>query len=810
MAAIFLAAMCSFRSVKMEIYQDSGRTAEERAQDLIGRMSTGEKMGQVVCFWPRLLPTDQDTFNEQYPNGAGQLSLTYSRMLKTRKEVEEFQRSWQRMIMEKSPHHIPAICHLEGVVGATIQDAVSFPSPIGRACSFDCELEERIGEIVGREGSSVGVSQVFAPVLDVNRDPRNGRMAETYGEDPTLISAMGSAYCRGISSDHGTEQGIEAVAKHFCGFHGSSGGIQSSTFEVSERTLREVYAKPFQACISKAGLKGIMPCYTPINLEGTSASKKMLTSLLREEMGFGGLVVSDYTGITKLHERNKLYDSLEEAGFQSIKAGMDFETPFKKACSDELQRQFESGERDISVLDAAVYRILVEKFRMGLFEHPFSMDSNRIDEVFEKKGDIDISRQSALESIVLVKNNGILPLAKAPRKIAVIGCHGGSARYYFGGYTHYSTAEGNHAIQHEKDKLAAGLVPETYPGSPILKSDESDYEELLRHQKPNCRNLVEELSSRYPDSEISYAYGYDCIGTDESHFYEALDKASEADLVILTLGGKHGTRKIATVGEGTDATNINLPPTQEKFIRILSTLEKPMIGVHLDGRPISSDAADEFLDAIIEAWSPSEFGSDAIVDVLSGAYNPSGKFPVSVAYSSGQIPVYYNVPNGSSFTPYTSIGVLGAYLDCPHEPRYPFGYGLSYTEFTYSGLAVECKNNGVDVSFSIENTGSRKGTEIVQLYCSDEYSSVLRPVKELVGFGRVELSPDERREVSFSMDYSQLGFFCGNGNFKVEKGWFTIQVGASSTDIRLEDRFKVEEDRIYQGRCRAFWADFNH
>jgi len=805
MAAIFLAAMCAFRSVDMEIYQDKGRTAEERASDLLGRMSIGEKMGQVVCFWPRLQDSDESVFNDQYPYGAGALSLTYTRMLKTRGEAVSFQRKWQALVMENSPHRIPAICHLEGIVGAYIQGAVSFPTPLGRAASFDMDLERRIGEIVGREESSLGVSHVFAPVLDVSRDPRNGRMAETYGEDPTLISAMGTSYCRGITSDHGTEQGVEAVAKHFCGFHGSSGGVQSSSFEVSGRTLREVYAKPFQACIAKGVLRGVMPCYTPINLEGTSASEKLLTDLLRNEMGFDGLVVSDYTGIAKLHERNRLYDSLEEAGFRSLASGMDFETPFKKALSDELKRQFESGERDISVLDSAVYRILVEKFRMGLFEHPFAMEETN--NLFYNAEDSEISRKSALESIVLVKNNGILPIRDFNCNILVVGCHASSARYYFGGYTHYSTAEGNHAMQHEKEKISAGLVPETYPGSPILRSDEPDYETLLKHQKPECRNLLEELEARYPESRITYAYGYDCIGTDESHFADVLEKARKADLVILTLGGKYGTRKIATMGEGSDSTNINLPPAQEKFIRLLSSLGKPAVGVHLDGRPVSSDAAEECLDAVVEAWSPSEFGSSAIVDVLSGRYNPCGKFPVSVAYNSGQIPVYYNTPNGSSFTPYTSIGVFGAYVDCPHEPRYPFGYGLSYTSFGYSGLILRKERNCVRVTFSVTNTGDFAGTEIVQVYARDEYASVLRPVRELVGFGRVTLEVGQTRVVSLMMDYSQLSFFDGNRNFKVEKGWFTIEVGSSSTDIRLEDRFCLSEDLVIEGRNRSFWAE---
>ncbi len=793
----------------MELYLDKTRSPEERAADLLERMSIAEKMGQVVCFWPRLLPTDDATFDEQYTYGAGQLSLTYMRMIKTRKDSVEFQRKWQTKVMEKSPHHIPAICHLEGVCGATIQDAVSFPNGLARAASFNPALEEKVGEVIGRQESCMGISHLFAPVLDINRDPRNGRLAETYGEDPTLVSAMGAAYSRGVQDEHGTEQRIETVAKHFCGFHGSSGGVQSSSFEVSDRTYREIYAKPFQACITSGGLRGIMPCYTPINGEGTSSSSRILNDILRKEMGFDGLVVSDYTGVAKLHERNKLYDSLEDAGYMCLAAGMDFETPLKKAYSDILQEQFEKGERDVKVLDDAVFRILREKFRMGLFEHPFAMAEEDLKKVYYHEEDKDISKRCALESMVLVKNNGILPMVKAPKTIAVIGCHARSARFFFGGYTHYSTAEGNYAIQHEMDKKAAGISVETYPGTPILRSDEENYEQLLKDQKPECISLLAELTARYQDSDILYSYGYDCIGTDESYFQAAIETVEKADLVIMTLGGKHGTRKIATMGEGTDSTNICIPYTQAKLIGILKELGKPMIGVHLDGRPISSDEADTCLDAILEAWSPSEYGAEAIVDVLSGEYNPCGRFPVSVAFNSGQVPVYYNSMNGSSFTPYTSIGVYGAYLDCPHEPRYPFGYGLSYTSFEYSNLMIENREECVFISCDITNIGDRNGTEVVQLYVSDDYSTVLRPVQELAGFGRVTLEVGETRKVHFNVQHGQLGFYSGEGTFTAERGRYTVRISASSVDIRLEGKFLLERDIVFDGRTRGFWADFN-
>ena len=788
----------------MEVYLNPTKTPEERAKDLLDRLTLAEKMGQVVCFWPRLLPDDEQVYAQNYPCGAGILAAVYMRMLPTREDSAAFQRKWQKLTMDMSPHHIPALFHIEGLCGPTIQDALSYPCGLGRAASFDAALEEKIGEAVGRQAAAMGVGHVFAPVLDISRDPRNGRMSETYGEDPMLAAALGSAYARGIHSPHGTPIRPEAVAKHFLGFHGSQGGIQSSAFEVSERTLREVYAKPFQACITEGGLRGVMPCYTPVNGEGVSASRKLLTDLLRDEMGFDGLAVSDYTGISKLYERNHLFESLEDAGYAAMKAGMDVETALKKAYSDQLEAQFASGDRDMAVLDRAVLNVLEAKFRMGLFEHPFPMEDS--ESVFILPGDADAARKSAEESLVLLKNDGILPIADTVKTIAVIGCHAQTARYLFGGYTHYSMAEGNVARMLESRKLNEGKPVETIPGTPVLRSDEEEYEELLRHQKPECRSLLEELRQSCPDKEILYAYGYDCAGTDESHFGQAIKAAQKADLVIMTLGGKNGTRKTATMGEGTDASCINLPAVQDKLIRLVQQTGKPVIGIHFDGRPVSSDTADG-MNALLEAWSPAEFGNEAIVDILAGDINPSGRLPVSVVYNAGQIPFCYSAMNGSSFTPYTSIGVMGSYVDCPHTPRYPFGYGCSYTSFDYSDLCIESTAAGVCVSCRITNSGQRAGTEVVQLYMADEQASVLRPVRELMGFARASLEPGETAEVQFTVHYGQLAFYRGDGEFMAEKGVFRAEIGASSADIRLAGPFRLDSDRTFRGRDRGFFAE---
>lgn len=706
---------------------------KRRAKELVEQMSLEEKFGQIVCIWPKPDMEPEEVLKD-YPEGVGFVSATNFRTIETPQEVADLQRKWQRAIMEKSPHRIPAIFHTEGLCGALFADADSFPTGIGRASSWDEKLERKIGEIVSRQSAALGFTHVLAPVLDISRDPRNGRQGETYGEDPTLAAAMGTAYTEGIQETSANGLYAEAVAKHFVGFHGSIGGVQSAHFETGIRQLKEIYCKPFQAAITNAGLKGVMPCYSAINGKFPTASEELLTMTLRDEMGFDGLAVSDYNAVFGLHHGGRLFESKEETGWECIKAGLDVEMPQKDFFGEELMERFRSGRAPEEVLDRAVQRVLEAKLRMGLPKQPFAAGREKIQMLLHMDGDREVGQKAARESLVLLKNNGALPLEKHPGKIALIGPHANTARAFFGGYTYYSMAAGSMVRKKEQEALAEGRTLETYPGSKVIDSEKNpEYEAFLHRVIPECKSLREVLEERFGKDQIVYAKGYQVAGTDTSGFEEALQAASDADLVILTLGGKYGTRKTATMAEGVDAVNINLPQCQEEFLTRLRKLGKTSIGIHLDGRPISSDAAQETLDALIEAWSPSQWGAEAIVDVLTGSYNPSGKVPVSVAYTAGQIPIYYNMPNASAFLQAGSIG-FADYADCPHRARYPFGYGLSYTTFAYDDLRLIQESDHVKISFTVENTGQRAGTEIIQLYFSDLYASRLRPGKELAGF----------------------------------------------------------------------------
>ena len=796
----------------MEKYLDTTLSPKERAKDLLGKLSIEEKMAQVNCVFP-FQGNDKDV-EKAIQYGIGQVSTLQVREMKTREEGFEWQRTLQKKIIENSPHHIPAIFHMEALGGAFIQDAYSIPSGINRGSSWNPELEEKLGETVAAEELAFGVTQSLAPVLDLNRDARMGRLSESYGEDPTLAAALGSAFTKGIQKPEVAGRKSEACAKHFLGSHDTQAGIHGANCDIPERLLKEVYGKPFQAAIAQAGLKSVMPCYCSINGEPASASKHFLTGILREEMGFDGTCISDYGAIGNVYNVQHVTESVTEAGLRCMEAGMDVEMQNCVGFNDELREWFADGRADIEVLNQACLRVLTAKFRMGIFEHPYAVESEEAERIFGNADRREDILQMTRESLILLKNNGCLPMKKNVKKIAVIGCHAKNARIFFGGYTHMSMSEAVLAVANS----IAGVKTETnqnpknvkyIPGTQIQSDETEEFEALLRHQKPDCKNLLEELATRLAGTEIVYSYGYPIAGDDLSGIPAAVEACKGADLILTTLGGKNGSCSVASMGEGVDGTDINLPICQDKCIEALSELGIPMAGIHFNGRPISSDVADDRLDAILEAWSPAECGAEAIVDVLTGVYNPSGRLPVSVAYTAGQLPLYYNHPYGSSYHQGESIGFQN-YVDMPHTPRYCFGYGLSYTTFGYSSLHLEEKevspSGEITLSFDLTNTGSVAGTETVQLYFSDRQASLVRPVKELAGFAKVYLKEGEKKKVTFHLNPSQFAFLDMDMRWKIEKGAIELQIGSSSEDIRLRADIRVTENAWIPGKERAFYA----
>lgn len=793
-------------------YKNIALSPEKRAAALLEELSLEEKLAQIVGIFPfNELAWDFDFIRTETLCGIGEIATLEVRRMEALEEVGAWQRKVQSIIMENSPHHIPAIFHMEGLCGPFIQDSTSFPAGIGRGSSFDPELEERIGEAISREEAACGFTRMLAPVLDIARDHRLGRTGESYGEDPTLVAVMGAAFTRGIQKNETAGRKTDATAKHFVAFHTGQGGIHGAHSEVPRRMLEEVFAKPFQCAIAESDLKGVMPCYCNINGEPASVSETLLSNLLREKMGFDGAVVSDYGGIGNAHDAQHLYETAADAGLAALQAGMDVELPNQSCYNAALLEHFRSGKADTELLDRAVLHELTAKFRMGLFEHPFALGGEELKEAVTAPEDRELSLQSARESMVLLKNDGVLPLQKA-KKIALIGPHAAFARKMFGGYTHMCMMESVFAVANSIAGVSGTQQadPEaivTVPGTNVQSDETEEFDPILKRQKPDCRSLLEELTVRLPDTEILYSYGYPVAGEDKSRFADALEAVRCADIVILTLGGKHGTCSMSTMGEGVDGTSINLPACQEAFIQEAAKLGKPMVGVHFDGRPISSDIADKHINAILECWSPAECGAQAVADILLGTMNPSGKLPITVARNAGQLPLYYNHPWNSQWHQSGSIGFAN-YVDCPHAPRYYFGYGLSYTAFAYSNLAVTKEENeeSIEICFTVTNTGKAAGTETVQLYFQDEYASIARPVKELAGFRRVELAAGESKTVTFTLCASQLAFLDKDMRWKIEKGRYLLEVGASSEDIRLKDSVTICADRFINDRQRAFYA----
>ena len=794
----------------MERYLDTNLTPEERADDLLAKMDLDEKFGQIQC-WATMDAFMGKPVEKSHPYGVGQVSCLSATMMETRKDVAAMVRSTQEKIMAQSAHHIPAIFHIETLTGPLVTDSISIPCGIAQASTWDTALQQKMAAVIGHQTRAMGFTQGLAPVLDLCRDPRFGRQGEGYGEDPTLASAMGTAYVRGLQKDHQTI----ATSKHFLGFMAGQSGIHGARSAIEARELREIYAKPFQAAITEGELGGVMNSYASINGEPVVGSKHIFRDLLRDEMEFHGITVSDYSSVGQLETIHHICDSAAESGRLALEAGMDQELPSAECYSEALKESIRNGETDPALLDEAVRRILITKFRLGLFENPFPAD-DLSDAAFDMNTAKKLSLQSAEESLVLLKNDGVLPAAPAGKKVAVIGWHANSTRALFGGYHAMSMKESSvgvtismAGISIDPDSPVAGnAVNDCYPGSDVRKEHPA-IEALVRKSYPGIHSLLDALRAECPDAEFIYAEGYPYAGNDESGFAQALEAAQSADIVICTLGGHYGWNMSATTGEGIDSSVIGLPPCQEAFLNKLGELHKPVIGVHFDGRPCSSNAADHVCNALVEAWAPGQFGGDAIARILLGKAEPCGKLPCTVALDAGQIPVYYNHLNGSSYAMRGSIA-FNSYVNEPHEPRYYFGHGLHYTEFSYESLTLEkdslAPDEAVVAHLTVKNTGTRPGTEIAQLYVKDLTASVIRPVQELQGFARIALQPGEEKTVTFTLPLHQLAFLDLDMKWKVEAGKMQLLAGPSSNELPLCVNFSIMSDSFVNGASRGFFT----
>jgi beta-glucosidase len=796
----------------MDTYRNPSAPIEDRVGDLLSKMTLEQKIDQLGCLVT--ISRDIPDFKTLIPRGIGNVGAFST--AENAGLIADYVTALQKFLTEETPLGIPALIHCEASAGAQFTEANVFPSAIAQASTFDTELIREMADRIREQLHAIGFRQALSPVFDISRDPRWGRLTETYGEDPSLAGAMGCAFTAGLQGED-LRTGVLATGKHFAGHGMTEGGLNMARNIITGRELREVYCKPFQAAISRCGLKCVMNSYCSIDGEPVAASKKMLTGLLRDEMGFSGFVVSDYISIDRLVEPFRVAATFEEGGVKALNAGLDVEYPRPRGFTHAMKDAVASGNLDPARIDRAAAGVLRAKFALGLFENPFP-DKKRLFSLLHLEKTDDLNEKIARESFILLKNdNSLLPLPKDLKKIALIGPHGDSIRSFFGTFSYpavldMTLSREEDGQEFEEPGLIIYDVEQDYPGQ--IRETSPRIEKILRKQFPRTKSLRRALEDYLPGTEIRYARGISVSGNDTGGEDEALACAAESDVVILTLGGKNGWGITSTVGEGIDATSIGLPGRQEDFARKIRLLNKKTVILHFDGRPLSSAYTASAFDALMEVWQAGEFGGEAICKTLFGEYNPGGKLPLTAARNAGQIPVYYSLPRGSGYVSAGGAGMIrnkNGYINDTAFPLFPFGHGLSYTTFDYSDLTVSKDTVGAGESFRVglrlTNTGSRRGDEVVQLYFSDRIASMVRPVMELAGFKRVTLEPGKTASVSFTLDPSIFAFLDGDMRWVTEAGDFDLLLGKSSGDICLTGAVRVRETVAVDPRRRMFFAD---
>lgn len=774
-------------------YKNDSLSIEERVEDLMGRMTLDEMAAQLGSYWIYQLDDGKNLSQEKAQrylhDGIGQITRVCGGSSLKPDEAARMANQIQKYLVEETRLGIPAMIHEEACSGFTAIGATTFPQTIGVASSFDPELSEQIGKVIGRQMRAAGAHQALAPLLDVARDPRWGRMEETYGEDPYVVGTMGTAYVKGIQGDL-KEQGVLATGKHFVGYGASEGGMNWAPVHLPERELREVYLTPFEMAVKEGSLASIMNGYHEIDGVPCGASKKLLNDILKEEWGFEGIVVSDYFAINQIFDYHNMAADKEEAAKMALEAGMDVELPNVDCFGGPLKRAVEKGDISMELIRTSVRKVLTFKFRLGLFEHPY-VEAEKTLEQFDTPEDRQLALEAARKSVVLLKNeNRLLPLSKDIKKLAVIGPSADNIRHMIGDYTYQGQIEGLLELHESQGNAMNQPIPENIEMSGNIVQMESYLEAIKKA-----------VSS---DTEIIYAKGCEIKGTSRDGFTEAVNAARQADTVLLFLGDLAGITLECTVGESVDRAELSLPGVQEELVRAIAATGVPVVLVLSNGRPYSITWEEEHIPAILEAWFPGEEGGKAVAEILFGDRNPGGKLPVSVPRTSGQIPVYYMHKKSGGRSHWR-----GNYDDVSASPLYAFGYGLSYTDFRFDDFKIEKKEipvgGSLEASVKITNIGDREGDEVVQLYIRDVAACVTRPVQELKAYKRITLKPGESKVLEFTIKSAQMGFYDINMDYVLEPGTIEVMVGAASNDIRFRDNIiltgkKCKADRVFENQ----------
>lgn len=769
----------------MEIYKDPSAPVILRVEDLLSRMTLEEKVFQLGSIWSYELLNEDGSFDEQkayelLKYGIGQITRPGGATNFEPERAAEFSNKIQRFLIENTRLGIPAIMHEECLTGYMGLGGTSFPVPIAMASTWEPELINKAASVIRDELRTVGAHQGLAPVLDVVRDPRWGRVEETFGESPYLVATMGCAYINGLQGND-LRNGVIATAKHFVGYGASEGGRNWAPTNIPPRELREVFLLPFEAAVKISKIGSVMNSYSEIDGVPVAASEELIRDVLRKEWGFDGIVVSDYFSIALLYEYHKIAETKAQSAKLALQASIDVELP-KIDCYKHLVELVRDGKISERLIDESVRRILKVKFLLGLFDNPYVRPSK----IVKNSG---LALEIARKSIVLLKNDGILPL-KNEMKVALIGPNAESVRNMLGDYMYLSH------ISVMLENINENFNAPKFNLSGVKESVEKNM------------SMIKSLKTIFDEEGIKYIYakGCDVLGTSTERFSKALEAVEKCDVAVVVVGDRSGLTKDCTTGESRDTSTLKLPGVQEELIDAVSNVGKPVIVVLISGRPYSLAKVVDKVSAIVQAWLPGEAGAEAIFDVLYGKYNPSGKLPITIPRSVGQIPLFhYFKPSGGRSSWH------GDYVSESVKPLFEFGFGLSYTTFEYSDLEITPSRvsgiGTVEISLNVENSGELYGEEVVQLYIGREYASVTRPVKELKGFAKVGIKPGEKRKVVFKLHTEQLAFYGIDMKLCIEPGVYNVMIGSSSEDIRLRGTFSIDGEKIKVPNERIFFTE---
>ena len=760
-------------SPSLPAYKDPSLSIDIRLSDLLSRMTLEEKVGQLLC------PLGWEMYeihgNEVCPSGkfkqlikernVGMLWATYRADPWTKKTLAnglnpemaaKAGNALQKYVMENTRLGIPMFLAEEAPHGHMAIGATVFPTGIGMAATWSPELVKEVGQVIAKEIRSQGGHISYGPVLDLTRDPRWSRVEETFGEDPVLSGILGASKVDGLGGGNLSQKyATIATLKHFLAYAVPEGGQNGNYASVGIRDLHQNFLPPFRKAID-AGALSVMTSYNSIDGIPCTSNHYLLTQLLRNEWKFRGFVVSDLYSIEGIHESHFVAPTKENAAIQSVTAGVDVD--LGGDAYTNLCHAVQSGQMDKTVIDTAVCRVLRMKFEMGLFEHPY-VDPKIAAKTVRRKEHIELARKIAQSSITLLKNeNSILPLSKTINKVAVIGPNADNRYNMLGDYT----------------------APQ---------------------EDSNVKTVLDGILTKLSPFRVEYVRGCAIRDTTVNEIEQAIEAARRSEVVIVVVGGssardfktsyketgaavaEEGSVSDMECGEGFDRASLSLLGRQQELLESLQKTGKPLIVVYIEGRPLEKNWASEYADALLTAYYPGQEGGNAIADVLFGDYNPSGRLPISVPRSVGQIPVYYNKKAPRNHD----------YVEVSSSPLYSFGYGMSYTTFEYSDLQVVQKSaRCFEVSFKVKNTGKYDGEEVSQLYMRDEYASVVQPMKQLKHFERFHLKKGEEKKVTFVL--TEEDFFLVNYTLKkvVESGNFHLMIGAASNDIRLQNVILVE------------------